>query len=1144
MVSSSAGVSIKNSVWLNSEEKWVVLTPQPDLEEHLNSPISALRAYQDKAFELRYHPLNKDFPGNAPLVLLAITNGEDQPNLLLAKELLAARKRCSTRYLALCPTAEDLDAVLEVTELDGGLTTADWQTPARLRAFFGSELRISQKIAIATTGLMAETKRCEEMQSFNQNLEDLVRSHTQALENQNQVLEEQFSSSEAARRQLEVMGRELRRSEERWQLVLRGNNDGIWDWNIETDEAFLSARWKEMLGYAEHEFPNNQTAWRERIHPEDRDWVLATLEDHLAGNTENCDAEYRLRAKDGSYRWVHSRGQALWDKDGKAVRMVGSNSDVTERRKRKESIRWIVEGTANKTGELFFRACTQYLAKILDVRYALISQFANPERTRATTLAFWKGDGWGENFEYDLRSTIRDNRKLLSHNCYYSESTEALFYEDPELAKLNIQSYLGIPLTNSSGLVLGYLAVLDDKPFIKDPGKEQALKIFAARAGAELDRLLAELALQKQAEKDNLLSRISRQFIDRDVESATQFALQAITEFTGTGFGYILRYLDEECSCWRFTHEWLNKEHPSIKDTYQNVPATHYPYFHQQLVSGNIILLNSLADLPPTADVERREMAQFGTAAMLIVPMMNSGKTFGYIGLDADQPKQWTKEEVALLKIVGEFIAIAQCRQAAEDQLREAKEAADQANRAKSEFLASMSHELRTPLNAILGFSQVLGRDPQLTTEHQQHLTIINRSGEHLLSLINDILEMSKIEAGRTVVNPTNFDLHLLLDNLEAMLKLRAEAKGLQLVFDRGVDVPRYVSTDESKLRQVLINLLGNAIKFTKTGGVTLRSRHFKTVGSNRCLVQFEVEDTGPGIAPEELNRLFTAFGQTETGRKSQEGTGLGLAISQEFVQLLGGEIQVESEVGMGTLFRYEIEVELVEALTVPSTQPRRRVAHLAPGQRTYRILAVDDRLESRLLLVKLLSSLGFEVREASNGQEAIAVWSEWKPDLIWMDMRMPVMDGYTATQEIKRSLAGQATTIIALTASAFEEERASILAAGCNDFIRKPFREEVLLSKISEHLGVEFQYEDEVPPSLQPSVLDTPSVSEALAKQPLTWRQELQLAAEDCSDDYILGLVRDLPETETVLIAELRKLAQNYQFEQILTLLASVEEA
>jgi two-component system sensor histidine kinase/response regulator len=506
-----------------------------------------------------------------------------------------------------------------------------------------------------------------------------------------------------------------------------------------------------------------------------------------------------------------------------------------------------------------------------------------------------------------------------------------------------------------------------------------------------------------------------------------------------------------------------------------------------------------------------------------------------------------------------------------------AKEQAEAANRAKSAFLANMSHELRTPLNAILGFTQLMRRDPTFPPTQQKNLHIMHQSGEHLLELLNDILEMSKIEAGRATFTESDFDLYRLLATLESMFATRAEEKGLHLGFECAPDVPQYIRTDERKLRQVLINLLGNAIKFTRAGSVTLRvSESASRVGESAdrsCAdsptrLLFEVQDTGVGIAPEEMHQLFQAFTQTTSGQESLEGSGLGLALSRRFVQLMGGDITVESpplnplrqaqgklpqregsKGGPGSLFRFDIQATVVQASAVQARQPTRRVVGLVPGQGVYRILVAEDREASRALLVQLLTAAGFEVREATNGQEAIAVWQAWNPHLIWMDMRMPIMDGYQATQHIKSSVSNlqhlhraadavqvsPIPTIIALTAQAFEEERAAILAAGCDDFVRKPFREEDIFEKMAQHLGLRYVCEELDQPAGEPApVALTP---DDLAALPTGWIADLRQAARAGEAEQILELIEQIKKGHAPLAEDLAQLIYEFRFDKIVAL-------
>ncbi len=581
-------------------------------------------------------------------------------------------------------------------------------------------------------------------------------------------------------------------------------------------------------------------------------------------------------------------------------------------------------------------------------------------------------------------------------------------------------------------------------------------------------------------------------------------------------------------------------------------------------------------------------LEQFEARAYITVPIFCGDKLWGLIASYQNQhPRQWKETEINVVVHVGNQLGVAlqqaellvKTRQQSQA-LQQAVLAADTANRSKSEFLANMSHELRTPLNAILGFSQIMNRDKSLSLENQKNLAIINRAGEHLLGLIDDILEVSKIEAGRATFNETSFDLIQLLDNLYKMLQLRTDSKGLQLLFEYSSNIPQYVRTDEGKLRQVLLNLLGNAIKFTSTGGVTLRvkSEQVSAVGagftnnnttktdkgtqpapkgenvsSNSPITNyrlcFEVEDTGPGIDPEEIHLLFEPFGQTSTGRKSGQGTGLGLPISQKYVQLMGGNITVSSTPGKGSLFAFDIEIGLADMALVPTTDSQQKVIRLAPNQPEYRILVVDDILESRLLLVKILTSIGFSVCEAENGKEAVSAWENWQPHLILMDMRMPTMDGYEATRQIRTKEQKRVnresitkTIILALTASAFEEQRQKILAVGCDDFIRKPLQIKILFEKIKQYLKVKYDCEPE-PNGIEgqdkkvDQILAETDYSRLLSQMPPEWLAKVYEAASECCDDIILELIEEIPPEQTALVNAMTDLIENFQFKKIIKL-------
>jgi signal transduction histidine kinase/CheY-like chemotaxis protein len=498
------------------------------------------------------------------------------------------------------------------------------------------------------------------------------------------------------------------------------------------------------------------------------------------------------------------------------------------------------------------------------------------------------------------------------------------------------------------------------------------------------------------------------------------------------------------------------------------------------------------------------------------------------------QPRDWLG--LAVFCITSAMISIvAEAMRRANKNAKIAQQKAEAANRAKSTFLANMSHELRTPLNAILGYSELIKREQLLSPEILGYLAIINNSGEHLLSLINDILETSKIEAGQIRFEPVNFNLHHLINTIKQLFEERCRAKGLQLVIE-GVDaLPEYVVADEKKIRIVLINLLGNAVKFTADGRVTARFL-YKQEHNGDMVLSAAIEDTGPGIAAHEQANLFGYFVQTESGRKSQGGSGLGLAITREYVRMMGGEITVASAIDKGSTFSFHLPVKPGSEKNGHSTDTTRRVLHLSPNQPIPRILVAEDVRENRTLLVRLLQHVGFVVREAVNGAEAVACAASWQPDFIWMDIRMPVMDGKEAAGIIKASENGKQIPIVALSAHALAEERLEIMAAGCDDFVAKPFREHQIFDMMAKHLHVQYLFDDEPVPVTQelPAVgtLDLSALDETL-------RQELAIAVNSADATGIHEIVRRIQPQNSLLAARLTALADNFDYEQIRSALA-----
>ncbi len=474
-------------------------------------------------------------------------------------------------------------------------------------------------------------------------------------------------------------------------------------------------------------------------------------------------------------------------------------------------------------------------------------------------------------------------------------------------------------------------------------------------------------------------------------------------------------------------------------------------------------------------------------------------------------------------------------------ELEAARDASEAANRAKSTFLSNMSHELRTPLNAILGFAQLMARNSELPPDTRKNLTIINRSGEHLLAMINDVLDISKIEAGKVEIHEEVFDLGELIQDVGEMLRSRGHAKGLKVSFEVAGGAETCLAADLGKLRQILINIVGNAIKFTDEGGVAMKVRTMPVYpdpkqlpsAPARCLINIEVQDTGPGIAADKLDRIFDPFTQIDGQRDAQTGTGLGLAISRSFIGLMKGSIRVESEVGQGSCFMVTIPARIASVAELPVTTGHHLdVVGLEPDQPEWRILIVEDTSENVQLLETLLGGVGLAIMVAFNGLEALELAKIWRPHFIWMDIRMPVMDGYEATRLIRQLPGGDAIRIVALTASVFKEEEQSILDCGCNAVLHKPFRQQELFRVLGQQLDIRFRYAASAAPHSK-SQLHAPSALQLAAVPPDSCLRLLQ-AATELDKAAVLQVANELQADNPDLSCWLEQQVQQYDFEAI----------
>ncbi|QZZ19581.1 PAS domain S-box protein [Leptothermofonsia sichuanensis E412] len=1101
---------------------------------------------------------------------------------------------------------------------------------------------------------------------------------------------------------------ELRKNEERWQLVIQASNDGIFDIDLTTGKGCYSKRFKQMLGYSDQEFAHTREQWLELLHPDDRDRVLATKEAYLRREIPQLTQEYRLRCKDGTYKWVLDRVLAVWDEAGNPIRVLGSSTDISDRKQLELALQasetklnnilnkvpaaiasvrffpngtWIVDYRSAGYLQLFGLSIEEHAADSnlwmsqvhpQDLARYLTQLRADIEAGREGKIEyrFRHADGnwhwlaetytvqWDEKancwivFMVDTDITYRkqaeealrrqqtflrnvidtapnlifakdwNGRFVLANKAtaeIYGTTVENLigkrdadfnpnlaevehFLEtDRQVIRTRQPRLLDETVTSAAGETRDFQTI--KKPIEAMDG--QSILVLGVATDIS-DRKQSEAALAKRERYLMALVEIQRLLLaSKNNQVHHNEILQQLGLASGASRVYLFENSRDEQGNLLMSQraEWCAEgispeiNNPMLQNlSYQDF----FPRWATALSQGTIIN-GVVADFP---DSERFVLEPQGILAILILPLIVEGEFCGFIGFDnCVTARNWDSLEISLLSAAafalslykeGKQAEVALSKLLVQTQeqsiaLEKARDASEAANRAKSEFLANMSHELRTPLNAILGFTQIMSHDNLLSLRNREYLTIINRSGQHLLALINDVLEMSKIEAGRLKLQSASFDLYALLDTLYEMLYLKARTKQLCLTFEQSPNVPRYITTDEGKLRQVLLNLLGNGIKFTQKGGVTLR---VSVVGENfgvrknegeqehqaikpkpsiaspdhPITLCFEVEDTGSGIAPQDLQRLFTPFVQIRTGQRPSEGTGLGLSISQKFVQLMGGTITVDSVVGQGSIFRFNIQATPAQTAQPPVSYPSQRVVSLVPGHPPYRVLIMEDHWENQQVLVNLLQPVGFDVQVASNGREGIILWESWRPHVVLMDIRMPVMNGYEATRQIRareeqirkegNRIGGlpETTRIIAVTSSAFDEDRSAILKTGCDDFISKPFRAEEVFAKLAQHLNVQYAYEtrDEIGEMIsgyddfdsssfcsfrEEQILD----SSSLDGIPADWIAQLHQAAVLGKDRWILNLIGQLPDAHSHLAQGLKAWVLDFHFDKIVELIESL---
>lgn len=944
-------------------------------------------------------------------------------------------------------------------------------------------------------------------------LKQRVHEHTTDLEQANRSLQREQTLHRQVRETLRI-------SEEQFRQLTETIEQVFWIRDETRDQVlYVNTAYERIWGRSCQSLYDSPESFMEAIHPDDYDRITQAFAWYRQQEEGLFDEEYRIIKPDGAVRWVRVRAFPI---KGILWQYVGMADDITERKQYQEALR---------ESEERYRSMVMLLQEgiILHDADGTITT-CNPSAERILGLSAEQIMGrtsldlrWHIIHEDGSHFASEDHPAMVTlrtgQPC--SNVIMGVYKPDQKLTWISVNSRPLIQKGTSSP----YAVVVS---FADITARRQAEQILQA-SYEELDALVKERTRELETINRALQDEIAeRQQIERNLrysEETLRALLNAIREsaFLMTPDGTVVQANETVALRLGTTVEKLTGA--CIYDFVpSNVATLRHRYVEQALRSGQPVRFEDVRFDRYIDNTVYPIRDETGAITRLAIS-----------GFDLTEYKQVQQE------------------------LLQAKEAAEAANRAKSAFLANMSHELRTPLNAILGFAQLLLRTTTIAPEHRDQVTIIYRSGEHLLALINNILDLSKIEAGYMALQETAFDFYHLLDDIHTMFEVQVQEKHLSFIVDYSPDVPRYIYADETRLRQVLTNLLANAIKFTSQGGVALRVKARNAAeygwgsggdqpGNPRTLI-FEVEDTGTGILPGELNTIFDAFVQAKTIPHASEGTGLGLTVSQRLVSLMDGTLSVQSKPGYGSTFTVELPITIASNHDIFVKPPERPIVGLESGQPIYRILIVDDRWESRTILVNLLVPLGFAVREASNGLEAVDMARAWNPHLIWMDMRMPVMDGYEATRQIKHQAHGEHTCIIALTASSFEDDRAVMIEAGCDGFVRKPFRTSDIFEVLQTHLGVRFVYEAEDDHEtdgeheLHDSAFSAPVLAltpDMLAMLPYDILNQLHRAVLETNPDKIDTSIEQIRTHRSDIAGLIATLAHEFAYTNIRTLIES----
>ncbi len=901
-----------------------------------------------------------------------------------------------------------------------------------------------------------------------------------------------------------IAQKEIEENRERFELAVKGSSDGIWDWDLNTNELYMSPQWKAQIGYQDHELENKFENFENNLHPDDHSRVFQTFQKYLNRELDEYNIEFRFKHKDGSYRWILARGVALWDDKKKPYRMSGSHTDITQRKEAEaelqssqkfldELIHGVHEGIGIVDKNEVITYCNAAYASIFDT---------TPEQMTGKNLINFLND---------------EARKIVSRQTDKRKKGEITIYEIPLITQKGNEKYIRVsasPRYDETGRYIGAFGAILDISTRKDVERDlQNSKI--RYQNAERITHLGSWQMNIQTGETNWSEEFFRicGYKPGSIEPSTETGMQiihpddreragkALEEAIKTGKPYSIEkrivrpngnirwvhsqgeiFYDKKNQPWKLIGSFLDitdrkeaeeviKQNTARLKKAQNV--AHLGSYEWDLLNDQIHWSDEMYTIHGIKKKNKNRNFEEYVEAFIHyedqekfrlhferISLKRKTSSLEYRIIKPDNSMRWVENEFSLeknkngelIKIIGTVHDITD-RIEAFNTITEAKEAAEVANRTKSEFLANMSHEIRTPLNAILGFTEIL--KTKLDEEkYKEYLKSIDASGKTLLTLINDILDLSKIEAGKLDLQYQPTNAYDIFKEIERIFSWKIKEKGLEFALQIDGTIPKALLLDETRLRQILLNLVGNAVKFTHEGYIKLSAfRKASSKDTSNIDLIISIEDTGIGIREDQQKSIFDAFHQQAGQNNAQYGgTGLGLAITRRLVEMMDGEISLESATNAGSTFTVILKNIPVSSVS-ESQQVQTEVIPIAMEFEPATVLVVDDIPQNRVLVREYLDEFRLNVLEASNGLESIEMARKDKPDLILMDIKMPIMDGVEATKILKSETATQKIPVVALTASAMKEDRDRIIQLGCNGYIQKPVSKQELLTELQKHL-------------------------------------------------------------------------------------------